>query len=100
MEDTQLAALTEEIVRCLHPRRILLFSRKQGLDGGLSSVKLCVVADGESSRRMEHDIYLQVESALPFDVLCYRTEDWERLSRAEGSFAERIRRTGRLLYEK
>ncbi|MCI9413592.1 MAG: hypothetical protein HFJ79_00240 [Clostridiales bacterium] len=100
MDERELDALRDAVIGRAHPDTIILFSQKRGLDGRLSSVKLCVVADCESPRRLERELYLQVESDLPYDVLCYRPSEWECLCRDGDSFAARIRRSGRVLYEK
>ncbi|MCI8554377.1 MAG: hypothetical protein HFJ80_05470 [Clostridiales bacterium] len=100
MPEQELDELRDAVAACAHPDRIFLFNEKRGLDGRLSSVKLCVVAPCASPRELERSLYLQIESSLPFDVLCYRPEDWERLCADGDSFAARICRSGRLLYEK
>ena len=43
-------------------------------------------------------LYTSIDSDLPYDVLVYTREEWDRLAEDSASFAARIRRTGRVLY--
>lgn len=99
LNDARLTRLRNDIVACIHPDQIWLFSRKEGLDGRLSSVKLCVVVPEGDSRKAEHTLYLEVDSELPFDLVCYNREQWDALTGNPDSFAYRVRSSGRLLYE-
>ena len=99
LSDMRLIRLRDDIAACIHPEQIWLFSRKTGMDGQLSSVKLCVVVPEEDSRQAERTLYLNVDSELPFDLVCY-SRQWQKLSGDPDSFAYRVRSTGRMLYEK
>ena len=63
-------------------------------------MKLCVVVPEEDSRQAERTLYLNVDSELPFDLVCYSRTQWQKLSGDPDSFAYRVRSTGRMLYEK
>ena len=93
----EIKMLCDWIVGLIQPEAVILFSQKAGLDGKISSFKLCVVANGNPAE-VEGKIYLSVDCPLPFDVLVYSPEDWERLRADDVSFAGRIYRTGRWLY--
>ena len=41
---------------------------------------------------------MEIDSDLPYDVLVYTREEWDRLAEDSASYAARIRRTGRVLY--
>ena len=90
--------LRDAIVRLASPERIVLASRKETMDGVLSSVKLCVVIGGGDAAETERRLYMEIDSDLPYDVLVYTREEWDRLAEDRASFAARIRRTGRVLY--
>jgi hypothetical protein len=91
--------LNEEIIRLCDPRKILLFSEKQNPCGELSSVKFCVIIASGDPHKVEHHLYVEVDSPVPYDVLVYTTEEWEKLLNIKMSFASHIQRTGRVLYE-
>ena len=94
-----LLGLRDEIVRLLKPECIILFSRKQDTQGGLTAVKLCVVISGGDARKAEQQLYMQLDAEMPFDILVYTKEEWERLLATPLSFAGRIRQMGSVLYE-
>lgn len=89
--------LCDRIVDLIQPEAVILFSRKTGLDGKISSFKLCVVTKGNPAE-VEGKIYLSVDCPLPFDVLVYSPEDWARLRQDGASFASRICKTGCWIY--
>ena len=82
----------------LRPMDVLLVSRKEAVDGGLTSVKLCVIIGGGDAAEVERRLYVDIDSDLPYDVLVYTREEWNRLAEDSASFASRIRKTGRVLY--
>ncbi|MDD2362436.1 MAG: hypothetical protein PHH84_05695 [Oscillospiraceae bacterium] len=96
--ENNLNQLRDDIIRLASPREIILFSEKHNPEGVMSSVKLCAVISEGDSRQIEHMIYVNLESDLPFDVLVYTVDEWERLLKNKMSFASQIRRTGRVLY--
>ena len=91
--EPKLLALRDEIVRLVSPLRIMVFSRKQTLDGTLASVKLAVIIRGGDSHAAEHRLYMELEADIPFDA-----QEWEQRLRDPLSFAARIRDTGVVLY--
>ena len=76
------------------PRRLILFSRKTGLDGETASFKLCMVAGVTDKRAAQREIFSRAEGLPPFDVLIYTPGECEEALSREGSFAQRIQRTG------
>lgn len=94
-----LKGLRDEIVRLLTPERIILFNRKQNEQGGLTAVKLCVIIPSGDAREAERRLYMALDAEMPFDILVYTREEWERLLATPLSFAGRIRQTGSVLYE-
>ena len=95
MDEIQI--LCNRIVELIRPQAVILFSQKVGLDGKVSSFKLCVIATGDPAE-VEGKIYLSVDCPLSFDVLVYSPEDWDRLRKDAFSFACRIYKTGRWIY--
>ena len=56
--EPKLLALRDEVVRLVSPLRIMVFSRKQTLDGTLASVELAVIIRGGDSHAAEHRLYM------------------------------------------
>ena len=96
--EPKLLALRDEVVRLVSPLRMMVFSRKQTLDGTLASVKLAVIIRGGDSHAAEHRLYMELEADIPFDVVVYTAQEWEQRLRDPLSFAARIRDTGVVLY--
>lgn len=94
-----IARVCAEIEALTQPVKIILYNEKKGMGGSVSAFKLCVVVEDDDSRRLEEQIYMQVDSPVIFDVLVYSRADWDRLLGEPGSFAQRIDRTGRILYD-
>ena len=97
-EPLPLEQLRDAIIRLAAPETVLLASRKEAVDGSLTSVKLCVVIGGGDADEVERRLYIDIDSDLPYDVLVYTREEWDRLAEDPASFASRIRKTGRVLY--
>jgi hypothetical protein len=76
------------------PKRLILFSRKTDLSGETASFKLCMVAGVTDKRAAQREIFSRAEGLPPFDVLIYTPGEWEEALSREGSFAQRIQRTG------
>ncbi len=93
-----ISALCAQIVEMLHPEKVILFSRKIHVNGKTSSFKLCVVADVPDEQEAQRNIYVGLDCDIPFDVVVYRPERFEKLLQSEGSFAQQIDRTGRVIY--
>ena len=96
--EPKLLALRDEVVRLVSPLRIMVFSRKQTLDGTLASVKLAVIIGAGDPHAAEHRLYMELEADIPFDVVVYTAQEWEQRLRDPLSFAARIRDTGVVLY--
>lgn len=91
--------LAEQIVARFHPVLLYLISQKRSLAGELTSFKLCAVIAGGDSKQVEHDIYVELDSELPYDIVVYTKAQWEAALHSEHAFAGKIRQTGILLYE-
>lgn len=96
--DKEVVRVSDWIARRFHPSMILLYSRKTDIQGKVSSFKLCVVADVPDKEAMEEDIFLHMDSDVPYDVICYFPEEWQRLTRDKNSFASRVLKAGSVTY--
>lgn len=93
-----LSRLCDDIVRICDPMQLILFNEKHKPCGVLSSVKLCAVIENGDAQQIERRLYIEVESELPFDILVYTKEQWNKLVKNRLSFASSISKSGRVLY--
>lgn len=89
--------IADEIAALVKPDKIIVFNAKSAAEG-ITSFKLCVVLDTKEKGEAERRIYVNVDTPVPFDVILYTLEEWGELSRAHGSFANKVAQTGRVIY--
>lgn len=63
-----------------------------------SDIDLCVIVEVDDKRMLLTDMYLHIESDVPFDLLLYSPEEWEQCILDRTSFAYQINKEGILLY--
>lgn len=90
--------VSDEILRRFGPQEMILYNLKRDVSGDVSSFKICVVAPTQDKFETEKQIYLGIDSEVPFDVLIYTPEEWRMLRDEKGSFAYRIIRKGQYIY--
>ena len=95
----EMREVVADIVRLIHPEKIILFSQKHSLQGEMVSFKLCVVADCADKAQTERQLYLELDSPVPFDVVLYTPEEFAQLKALRGTFASKVRAKGKVLYE-
>lgn len=93
-----IAEVVERIVACCAPSKIYLFSHKRGQLGKSAGFKLCVIVETDDLDELEHKIYVEIESQVPYDIVVYTPEEFEELLLLKGSFAGRVVQKGRLVY--
>lgn len=91
-------AVCQSITEQFSPESIYLFSNKRGGIGKSAGFKLCVILDCNDMEVVERKIYLDIDCDVPFDVVLYSPETWRELLTRKGSLAERIQKTGVLVY--
>lgn len=82
--------VVKSIVDKFGPEKIYLFSNKRGGVGKSAGFKLGVIVEHGDLQELERQIYLQVDSEVPFDIVLYTPEIWAELLDRKGSFAQRI----------
>lgn len=95
----EITAVAQEIQEIAHPAQMILFSSKNNLRGEITSFKLCLVCPVEKDRKsaLEREIYLTVDSPIPYDLVLYTTEEFESLKQVPGSFAHRVEQHGQVI---
>lgn len=94
MIESEIRKVCEELNEKFKPKKIIVYSKKNDPAGNISSFKICAVIDVSNGLQCESEIYGTIDSDLPFDVLVYTLEQWEKYSAQEDSFASKIARTG------
>lgn len=94
----EIAHVVDSIAKRFHPQKIYMFSNKRGAGGRPASFKLCIVLDSTDMGETEREIYLTVESEVPFDLVLYKPRQFDELLTRKGSFAQKVVGTGVLLY--
>lgn len=80
--------------------KIYLISNKIDTNGELTSFKLALIVRNsiESNSELECRLYLNIDCELPFDLVIYREDEFEKLKGEIGSFAWKINNSGTVLY--
>ena len=99
VDSKDISAVVEKITQLCSPRLIYLYNQRINVRHEISSFKLCVVAPIADKLACERGIFREADCDIPFDILIYTPEEWERLSLKSGSFAKRISESGVALYD-
>jgi len=91
--------IKEQIVSLYNPSKIILFgSQAKGTATIKSDIDLCVVKDTENKQELLADMYLNIESSKPFDLLLYTEAEWNQCVNDTTSFAYLIDKKGTVIY--
>lgn len=94
----EVACVVDKIVELVRPIRIYLYNQRFSAAGSTTGFKLCVVADFADKAEAERNIYLEIDSEVPFDVILYTPAEWRDLCDHIDSFARKIFLTGTVVY--
>ena len=89
----------KDIKKLIKPVSLILFHRKLGHSGQTLSFKICVVIDVKNKLEVEKNIYKDIDSDIPFDVIIYTQEEWNQLKLKKHSFANKILKRGNIINE-
>ncbi len=99
-QENIIADLTNNVLNLCEPLKIILVSKKFNPQGELTSFKICVIVkDDIDTEELECDLYLKLECENPFDIFLYNISEWEEIFNENGSFANKIHKSGVVLYE-
>ena len=87
----------EKIKKLVNPAKLILFHRKVANNGLTMSFKICIITDSENKFEIEKQIYNSVDSDIPFDVVLYTIDEWEKLKLNDTSFANKILKRGKVI---
>lgn len=95
----EINSIKEQIVSRYDPLKIVLFgSQSRGNATRTSDIDLCVVKDTNNKRELLTDMYLNIESNMPFDLLLYTEAEWGKYVNDVSSFAYLINKKGTVIY--
>lgn len=91
--------IKEQIVSHYSPSKIILFgSQAKGAVTRKSDIDLCIIKDTENKRELLTDMYLNIESNKPFDLILYTEAEWSQHVNDTTSFAYLINKKGTVIY--
>lgn len=95
----EINTIKEQIVSQYAPSKIVLFgSQAKGTATKKSDIDLCIVKDTDNKRNLLTDMYLNVESSKPFDLLLYTESEWNECINDTSSLAYLINKSGTVIY--
>ena len=98
--DKEIEETVDQIVKLFSLSRVIEYNTKYDMDGKLRSFKLCIVGKIQDKKKMLTQIFDEVDSEIPYDILLYTDEQFEELKDSSDAFASRVNQKGRLRYGK
>jgi uncharacterized protein len=95
----EIDSIKEQIVTKYNPSKIILFgSQTKGTATRKSDIDICIIKDAEDKRKLLIDMYINIESNRPFDLLLYTEDEWKHCIDDSTSFAYLINKKGIKIY--
>lgn len=95
----QIDSIKDQIVSKYSPVKMILFgSQSKGTATKKSDIDLCIIKNTDNKKALLADIYLNIESDLPVDILLYTETEWNNCVNDSTSFAHLINSKGVLIY--
>lgn len=91
--------IKEQIIKICSPYEVILFgslAKKQIKSS--SDIDICVIADTTDKKALTEKIYAEVNSDIPFDIVLYTIEEWEKWKDEKTSFLHKICKEGEVVY--
>ena len=91
--------IKNQVILSYSPAKIILFgSHTKGTAVLKSDIDLCIIKDTDNKRKLLTDMYLNIESSKPFDLILYTTAEWNECINDTTSFACLINKKGIVVY--
>lgn len=91
--------IRNQVISMYPPTKIILFgSQTKGTAVTKSDIDLCIIMDTNNKRKLLTDMYLNIESSKPFDLLLYTKAEWNECVNDTTSFAYLINKKGIVVY--
>ncbi|HEX3047140.1 MAG TPA: nucleotidyltransferase domain-containing protein [Bacillota bacterium] len=99
IDSQEIESIKNQIIKKYSPSKIILFgSQAKGTATNKSDIDLCIVKNTENKRELAVDMYLNIESGKPFDLILYTESEWKECVVDSTSFAHLIYQKGMELY--
>jgi hypothetical protein len=92
--------IVTDILKIINLSALIMYHQKIGNNDEVLGCKFCIIMHTDNKLEIEKEIYKRVNSDIPFDVIIYTVDEWNRLSIKEHSFAKHILEKGVVLYGK
>ncbi|MCT8978553.1 nucleotidyltransferase domain-containing protein [Clostridium sp. CX1] len=63
-----------------------------------SDIDLCIIKNTNNKRHLLAEMYVEIESSIPFDLILYTEAEWDECVDDKNSFAYVINNTGVKIY--
>ena len=91
--------IKKQIIKICSPYEIILFgSLAKRQIKNTSDIDICVVVDTTDKNVLIQKIYSEVEAEVPFDIVLYTIEEWEKWKDEKTSFLHKICKEGEVVY--
>ena len=88
-----LEGIKDQLIQKFQPSKIILFgSVAKGTFRETSDIDLCVIQDTNNKKTLLTDMYVEIESDIPFDIVLYTNEEWSRCEYDRSAFAYQIKK--------
>lgn len=95
----EIDSIKRQVIEKYNPKEILLFgSVAKGIFREHSDIDLCIIMDTMNKRELLTNMYIDIESNIPFDLVLYTIEEWNNCINDKSSFAYSIINTGVKIY--
>lgn len=97
--DKILEKIKDQLIQRFQPSKIILFgSVAKGIFKETSDIDLCIIQDTDNKKDLLIDMYVEIESDVPFDIVLYTNEEWSTCEHDKSAFAYQIKHTGVIIY--
>lgn len=97
----EIDSITKQIVSRYAPLKIIIFgSQAKGTATKRSDIDICIVNDTDCKRVLLANMYLNINSSKPFDLLLYTEAEWNYCVNDCTSFAYLINKKGIVVYDR
>ena len=95
----EIDSIKKQIIEKYYPKEIILFgSVAKGIFREHSDIDLCIIMDTTNKRELLTNMYVDIESNIPFDLVLYTIEEWNNCINDKSSFAYSTINTGVKIY--
>lgn len=91
--------IKEQIIDMCSPYEIILFgSLAKKKIRSSSDIDICIIVDTIDKRQLAQNIYSKVNAEIPFDIVIYTIDEWNKWKDEKTSFLYKICQEGEVVY--